>query len=88
MTTINEPMFKMRGHSIYQKAALLLTDIALLTVVSTALLSVPLIMGTSLVTNNMELVGFLMRHLWVLSLCLAVCFGIRYVICLKRAKPN
>ena len=88
MTTTNEPMFKIRGHSIYQKVARLLTDIALPSVVSTVLLSLPLIIGTSLVTNNMELVGFLMRHLWVLSLCLAVCFGIRYVVRLRRVKLN
>ena len=88
MTSTNEPMFNVRGHSISQKVALLLADITLPTVVFTALLSVPLIIGTSLVTNNMELVGFLMRHLWVLSLCLAVCFGIRYVVRLRRVKLN
>ena len=78
----------MRGHSISQKVALLLADIALPTVVATTLLSVPLIIVTSLVTNDMELVGFLMRHLWALSLCLAVCFGIRYVVRLRRVKPD
>ena len=88
MTTTNEPMFNVRGHSNPQKVALLLADIALPTVVFTMLLSVPLIIGTSIVTNDMELVGFLMRHLWVLSLCLAVCFGIRYVVRLRRVKPD
>ena len=81
-------MFNVRGLSISQKVALLLTDIALPTVVFTMLLSVPLIIGTSIVTNDMELVGYLMRHLWVLSLCLAVCFGTRYVVRLKRVKPD
>ena len=78
----------MSDHSTAQIVARLLSDIAVPTAVFTILLSVPLIIGTSLVTSDMELVGFLMRHLWVLSLCLAACFGIRFVVRLRRVKPN
>jgi membrane protein implicated in regulation of membrane protease activity len=75
----------MSGYAISRKVARLLAEIAAPTVAFTMLLSIPLIVGTSLVTSDMELVGFLMRHLWVLSLLLAALFSLRYLARLRRS---
>jgi hypothetical protein len=78
----------MSGYAISRKVARLLAEIAAPTIAFTMLLSFPLIVGTSLVTSDMELVGFLMRHLWVLSLLLAALFSVRYLIRLRRGRVD
>lgn len=65
-------------NTIWRRLVELLSEVALPTTVFTAVLSLPLIVGTSLITNDMDLVGRMMRNLWVLSLVLAVVFAIRY----------
>jgi len=73
---------------IWRRVVALLSEVALPTTVFTAVLSLPLILGTSLITNDMDLVGRMMRNLWILSLVLAVVFSIRYSIRSRRPKSN
>ena len=70
---------------IWRRFTKLLSEVALPTTVFTAVLSLPLIVGTSLLTHDMDLVGRMMRNLWVLSLALAIVFTIRYVV---RSRGN
>ena len=65
---------------IWRLLVKLLSEVALPTTVFTAVLSLPLIVGTSMLTHDMDLVGRVMRHMWVLSLVLAIVFTIRYVV--------
>jgi hypothetical protein len=76
----------MKTRAVWSRFVELLSQVALPTTVFTAVLSLPLIVGTSVLTNDMDLVGRMMRNLWVLSLLLALYFSIRYVIRNRRLK--
>jgi hypothetical protein len=74
----------MNVRALWQKIVELLSQIALPTTVFTVVFSLPLIVGTSMLTNDMDLVGRMMRNLWALSLLLALFFSIRYVLRSRR----
>ena len=73
-------------NTIWRRFVELLSEVALPTTVFTAVFSLPLIVGTSLITNDMDLVGRMMRNLWILSLVLAVVFSIRYGVRSRRLR--
>ena len=78
----------MKIRAIWLRLVDLLSQVALPTTVFTAVISLPLIVGTSMLTNDMELVGRMMRNLWVLSLLLVLFFSIRYGVRNRRLKDQ